>query len=101
MQSFKNWLISILLKKDKLVAVPESWQVDYIKTAADKVKNSKAIAELITEYNALLKDFFGKHSVKELRDILDKEKIPYKTTMSKEELVALAYEEFKMAYQKN
>lgn len=100
MQSFKNWLITILLKKDKLVAVPESWQVDYIKTAADKIKNSKAIAALIDEYNLLLKDFFLKHSVKELQETLKDNDIIYKTTMSKEELAELAYQEFKMTYEK-
>lgn len=100
MQSFKNWLITILLKKDKLVAVPESWQVDYIKTAADKIKNSKAIAALITEYNSLLKDFFLKHSVKELQETLKDNDIIFKTTMTKEELAELAYQEFKMTYEK-
>lgn len=100
MQSFKNWLITILLKKDKLVAVPESWQVDYIKTAADKIKNSKAVVALIDEYNSLLKDFFLKHSVKELQETLKDNDIIYKTTMSKEELAELAYQEFKMTYEK-
>lgn len=101
MQSFKNWLITVLLKKDKLVAVPESWQVDYIKTAADKIKNSKAIVELIDEYNSLLKDYFMKHSVKELQETLKDNNINFKTTLSKDELAALAYEEFKMTYEKN
>ena len=100
MQSFKNWLITILLKKDKLVAVPESWQVDYIKTATDKIKNSKAVVALIDEYNSLLKDFFLKHSVKELQETLKDNDIIYKTTMSKEELAELAYQEFKMTYEK-
>ena len=43
MRTFKNWLITVLLKKDKLVAVPEKWQVDYVKTASNNVKNTQAI----------------------------------------------------------
>ena len=89
MQSFKNWLITTLLKKDKLVAVPENWQVDYIKTAADKIKNQKAVAELINEYNALLRDYYYKHSIKELQEVLKDNDIAYKTSMSKEELAEL------------
>lgn len=101
MQSFKNWLITTLLKKDKLVAVPESWQVDYIRTAADKIKNQKAVAELINEYNALLKDYYYKHSIKELQETLKDNDIAYKTSMSKEELAELAYQEFKMTFERN
>ena len=51
MQRFKNWLITILLKKDKLVAVPESWQTEYVQLAGDKVRNKQNIAMLINEYN--------------------------------------------------
>ena len=51
MQRFKNWLITVLLKKDKLVAVPESWQTEYVQLAGDKVRNKQNIAMLINEYN--------------------------------------------------
>ena len=54
MRTFKNWLITDLLKKDKLVAVPEKWQVDYVKTASNNVKNTQAIVSLIKEYNELI-----------------------------------------------
>ena len=55
---------------------------------------------MIDEYNLLLKDFFLKHSVKELQETLKDNDIIYKTTMSKEELAELAYQEFKMTYEK-
>ena len=89
MQRFKNWLITVLLKKDKLVAVPQSWQTDYVKLAGDKVKKNGTIAMLVTEYNNLL------HA--ELADSDAK----VKAGMSKEELVELAYNEFRMTVERN
>lgn len=101
MQRFKNWLIDILLKKDKLVAVPESWQTEYVKLAGDKVRNKSNIAMLISEYNKLLKDYFNKCSIKDLQEELTNSKIDFKTTMPKQELVELAYEEFRMTIERN
>lgn len=101
MQRFKNWLIDVLLKKDKLVAVPESWQTEYVKLAGDKVRNKSNIAMLISEYNKLLKDYFNKCSIKDLQEELTNSKIDFKTTMPKQELVELAYEEFRMTIERN
>ena len=101
MQKLKNKLITFLLRKDKLVAVPLTWQEDYVRLAADAVKNKAAMATIITEYNNLLQDFFNKNSIKELQDLLTNEEIDYKTTMSKKELADLAYQEFKMTIEKN
>lgn len=101
MQRFKNWLITILLKKDKLVAVPESWQTEYVQLAGDKVRNKQNIAMLINEYNELLKDYFNKCSVKELQEELAEGKVKFKTNMSKAELVELAYQEFRMTIERN
>lgn len=99
MRTFKNWLITALLKKDKLVAVPEKWQVDYVKTASNNVKNTQAIVSLIKEYNELLLDYFKKCSVKELKEIITDTNI--KGITSKEQLVQIAYEESKMTYERN
>ena len=99
MRTFKNWLITVLLKKDKLVAVPEKWQVDYVKTASNNVKNTQAIISLIKEYNELLLDYFKKCSVKELKEIITDTNI--KGITSKEQLVQIAYEESKMTYERN
>lgn len=99
MRTFKNWLITALLKKDKLVAVPEKWQVDYVKTASNNVKNTQAIVSLIKEYNELLLDYFKKCSVKELKETITDTNI--KGITSKEQLVQIAYEESKMTYERN
>ena len=99
MNKFKNWLITTLLKKDKLVAVPEKWQADYVKTASNNVKNTQAIVSLIKEYNELLLDYFKKCSVKELKEIITDTNI--KGITSKEQLVQIAYEESKMTYERN
>ena len=99
MRTFKNWLITSLLKKDKLVAVPEKWQIDYVKTASNNVKNTQAIISLIKEYNELLLDYFKKCSVKELKETITDTNI--KGITSKEQLVQIAYEESKMTYERN
>ena len=99
MRTFKNWLITSLLKKDKLVAVPEKWQVDYVKTASNNVKNTQAIVSLIKEYNELLLDYFKKCSIKELKETITDTNI--KGITSKEQLVQIAYEESKMTYERN
>lgn len=101
MQSLKNWLITALLKKDKLVAVPQSWQNDYVRMAGDEYNKRQTIVSLMNEYNGLLKDYFDKCSVKELQDTLKDAGAEVKTTMTKQELVDKAYEEFKMAIEKD
>jgi predicted nucleic acid-binding Zn-ribbon protein len=101
MQKFKNWLISALLKKDKLVAVPTSWQTEYVKLAGDKVRNNQTIGTLVTEYNKLLQDFFNKCSVKELQEQLADGEVKFKTSMSKQELADLAYKEFRMTIERD
>ena len=101
MQKFKNWLISALLRKDKLVAVPTSWQTEYVKLAGDSVRNKQTIGTLISEYNKLLQDFFNKCSVKELQEILADGEVKFKTSMSKQELADLAYKEFRMTIERD
>lgn len=101
MQKFKNWLISALLKKDKLVAVPTSWQTEYVKLAGDSVRNKQTIGTLISEYNKLLQDFFNKCSVKELQETLVDGEVKFKTSMSKQELADLAYKEFRMTIERD
>jgi len=101
MQKFKNWLIDALLKKDKLVAVPTSWQTEYVKLAGNAVRSKETIATLITEYNKVLKDFFDKCSVKELQETLADGEVKFKTNMSKQELSDLAYKEFRMTIERD
>lgn len=101
MQKFKNWLISALLRKDKLVAVPTSWQTEYVKLAGDSVRNKQTIGTLISEYNKLLQDFFNKCSVKELQEALADGEVKFKTSMSKQELADLAYKEFRMTIERD
>ncbi len=101
MQRFKNWLITQLTKKDKLVCVPESWQRDYVKLASNELKNKGVIASLITEYNGLLKDYYEKCSTKDLQEELKAAEVDFKASAPKEELAKLAYEEFKMVVEKD
>ena len=101
MQKFKNWLISALLRKDKLVAVPTSWQTEYVKLAGDSVRNKQTIGTLISEYNKLLQDFFNKCSVKEVQETLADGEVKFKTSMSKQELADLAYKEFRMTIERD
>jgi hypothetical protein len=101
MQRFKNWLITALLRRDRLVAVPQDWQTEYVKLAGDKVRNQGVIATLITEYNQLLKDYFEKCSAQELKDELKDTDVQVKSTMTKPELVELAYQEFRMTIERN
>jgi len=101
MQRFRNWLISRLLRKDKLVAVPLSWQNEYVKLIKETNIQTEAITTLINEYNQLLEDFYGKCTIEELRNILTQEQIHFKTTTPKQELIKLAYDEFKMTVAKD
>ena len=100
MSKFKNWLITKLLQKDRLVCVPEDWQKDYVHMAGQIVQKDKTLALIITEYNSLLKDYFGKCSIEELHSQLDSCEATYTPETTQEELSNLAYEEFKMAIEK-
>ena len=100
MGRIRNKIITALLKKDKLVAVPANWHKDYVRMAADEVHKRDAIATIITEYNKLLSDYFHECSANLLRSTLDDGNVKYKTTMTKDELADLAYEEFKMTVEK-
>lgn len=101
MGKIKNWLITKLLEKDKLVCVPQSWQKDYVRLAGDKVQNKQIIASLITEYNGLLRDYFNKCTIEELTEELSHLAEKIKPDATKEELVELAYEEFRMTVESN
>lgn len=101
MQRFKNWLITVLLKKDRLVAVPISWQREYVKLAGQVVRDRDAIATLIDEYNEVLEDYFKKCSIKELKKALEKESIAIKANATKKDLIELACQEFRMTIEKS
>lgn len=100
MSSLKNWLITILTRKDHLVCVPETWQTEYVKLAGDKVRNNQTMGVLITAYNELLKDYYKKCSIKELQAILEDGDKKAPTGATKAELVELAYTEYKMSIEK-
>lgn len=76
--------------------MPEDWQRDYVKLASNELKNKGVIASLITEYNALLKDYYSKCTIKDLQEELTEGEVDFKTSATKEELAELAYQEFKM-----
>lgn len=101
MQKFKNWLITKLTAKDKLVCVPEGWQREYVKLAGDSLKNKGTIAMLITEYNQLLKEYYDKCTIKDIQEELTEGGVKFKVSAPKEELAKLAYEEFKMVVEKD
>ena len=96
MKKFKNWLITKLLEKDKLVCVPQSWHTEYVKLAAEKVRNNEIIATLMTEYNGLLKDYFNKCTVEEIQKELQENDIQFDENLDHPKLVEKAYEEFRM-----
>lgn len=97
----KNKLLTKWLEKDKLVAVPQSWQQDYIKLSGNIVAKKETIRTLVKEYNSLLKDFFKKNTVDELKELLDDGDIKYKEDAPQEVLANIAYTEFKMTIEKS
>ena len=99
MNKFKNWLITKLLQADELVAVPKSWQKEYVKLAGDKVKNSSAILTVIKEYNDLFLDPSNHPPMRKIVDMTKDAGLEYKTTMTKEELVEQLHKEFSMYYE--
>ncbi len=99
MQKIKNWLITVLLKSDGLVAVTQDWQVDYVKLASYKSQHQDAMKVLAEEYNALLKEYFELMSQKKLYEYLKLEEIDgLSASMKKEELVGLAVDAFSMSF---
>ena len=58
--TLRKKLIDKLLTKEKLVAIPQDCQKEYVKLAGDKIRNGKTIDQLVREYNLLLKDYYDK-----------------------------------------
>ena len=100
MQRFKNWLITALLKKDKLVAVPQAWQTEYVKLAGDKVRLGQTLASVITAYNELLEDNLKRCPISELKSMLKDADIDIPKQATKESLMALAFDAYKMRKEK-
>lgn len=98
MQNFRNWLLSLLLKKDNLVAVPVSWQRDYAQLCGYKIQVREDMNVLVEAYNDLLKEFYAHLTVAELKQEIKENKIPLKSAASKEEMVAALYEKFEMRH---
>lgn len=99
--TLRQKLIDKLLAKEKLVAVPQSWQKEYVKLAGDKIRNGKTIDQLVREYNLLLKDYYDKHSVRELKIRLREDNIKMPANASKEDLVGALVHEYQMVFEKN
>ena len=99
--TLRRKLIDKLLTKEELVAVPQDWQKEYVKLAGDKIRNGKTIDQLVREYNLLLKDYYDKHSVRELRIRLKEDGIKVPTNAPKEELVEALVHEYQMVFEKN
>lgn len=99
--SIKNYLMNKWLKEDNLVCVPASWQKEYVKMVGSKVRMGKLINEMIDAYNELLLDFYSKHSIKELKEILKAEQVKIDPEWDKNALAERAYEEFKMERKKD
>ena len=100
MQKFKNWLITALLKKDKLVAVPQAWQTEYVKLAGDKVRLGQTLASVITAYNELLEDNLKRCPISELKSMLKDAGVDIPKQATKESLMALAFDAYKMRKEK-
>jgi hypothetical protein len=88
-------------RRNGMVYVPESWQVEYVKLAGDKVRNGQTTAMIVREYNELLKDFYNKCSIKELKDLLKDAELKIDKDLDKDGLVNLAYNEYKMVIKKD
>lgn len=95
-------IINNLLKHEKLVAVPEDWQKEYVKLAGDKIRHGQLIQKLMKEYNDLLQDYFSGLSKKDLKDSLKSAGLTGKLDqLDKEELIDLCFKEYKMTWKKD
>lgn len=101
MERLRQRLVNRMLSHEGLVAVPQTWQNEYVKLAGDKIRNCQTIDAILKEYNELLKDYYNKLSIKELQNILKEQEVSFKSTASKEELVDMAFREFQMKKEKN
>ena len=100
-KKIKEKLMNKWLAEDNLVCVPATWQKEYVKMAGGKVRTGRLIQQLMDAYNELLLDFYQKHSIKELKDILKEQNIKIEAEWTKEDLANKVYEEFKMERQKD
>jgi len=96
MQNLRNWFLSLLLKKDNLVAVPISWQREYAQLCGYKLQVEEDMGVLVGAYNDLLKDYYAHLTIAELKQEIKDSEIQIKSTASKEEMAAALYEKFEM-----
>ena len=88
-------------RRNGMVFVPESWQTEYVKLAGDKVRNGQTMAMIVREYNELLKDYYNKCSIKELKELLKDAELKIEKDLDKDALVSLALNEYKMTIKKD
>jgi len=98
MQNLRNWFLSLLLKKDNLVAVPISWQREYAQLCGYKIQVEEDFKVLVGAYNELLKDYYNHLTIAELKQEIKESDIQMKATASKEEMAAALYEKFEMRH---
>lgn len=96
MEKLRTKLVNAMLRHDGLVAVPESWQTEYVKLAGDKVRNGQTIAELIKAYNELLEDNLNRCNIKELKEMITDAGGVIPAEKTKEALVNTAFLEYRM-----
>jgi hypothetical protein len=96
-----NKIIETILQKQGKVAVPETFQKDYVRLSGYKLQQEGALETLVREYNKLLKDYFSGMSTHKLAAYLKSHEIPgVKQNMKKQILVEIAYKAFRMEYTK-
>jgi hypothetical protein len=59
------------------------------------------MAMIVREYNELLKDFYNKCSIKELKELLKDAELKIEKDLDKDALVSLALNEYKMTIKKD
>lgn len=96
MEKLKTKFMNRLLRHDGLIAVPEGWEIEYVKLAGDKVRLGQTITDLIKAYNELLEDNLKRCSITELKGMIKDAGLNIPKGIGKEELIDLAYNEYKM-----
>lgn len=100
MEKLRTKLVRFLLKRDGLISVPEGWDVEYVKLAGDKVRLGQTLTSVITAYNELLEDNLKRCPISELKSMLKDAEIDIPKQATKESLMALAFNAYKMRKEK-
>lgn len=96
MEKLRTKLVNFLLKRDRLVAVPEGWETEYVRLAGDKVRLGQTLTTVINAYNELLEDNLKRCPITELKSMLKDSGVEVPKQATKESLTELVYNEYKM-----